>query len=209
MTIGKISETKKGRYALFDKTGEFLFSIDGETLYKNDIRTGRELDQSQLMQLQMQSDTRRAKDKALEYLSLRDHASGELYEKLCRRFDAQSSAAAVAEMQRLELIDDARFARHRAKYLAGQNKSVREIRQKLMQAGVSRQEAEQALCELEPDEAAACRAVLQKQYLRKLREGKKDNVIAALARRGFSYGVIRSAIDAYENNEDEDVPAWE
>ncbi len=212
MTISKISETKQGRFALFDETGEFLFSVDGETLYKNHIRVDQELSAAQLSQLQSQSDTRRAKDKALEYLSLRDHASGELYEKLCRRFDEQSAAAAVAEMQRLELLDDARFAQHRAKYLAGQNRSVREIRQKLMQAGVGRQEAEDALRQLEPDEAAACRAVLEKKYLRKLREGRRDAVIAALARRGFSYGDIRSAISTYEAGgagEDRDAPVWD
>lgn len=194
---------------MFDSTGEFLFSVDGETLYKNHIRVGQEWDDCQLAQLQSQSDTRRAKDKALEYLSLRDHASGELYEKLCRRFDEASAAAAVAEMQRLELLDDARFAQHRAKYLAGQNRSPREIRQKLMQAGVGRQEAEDALRSLAPDEEKACRAVLEKKYLRKLREGHRDAVIAALARRGFSYSVIRRAVSEWEEAPEPEPPVWE
>ena len=52
------------------------------------------------------------------YLALRSYGSQELYEKLCMKFDTPSSAAAVAEMQRLGLLDDAAFARARARHLA-------------------------------------------------------------------------------------------
>ena len=128
MTISRIAKTKQGRFSLFDENGDFLFSIDGETMVKNHVREGAALDAASLEALKEQSDTRKAKDKALGYLSLRDHASGELYDKLCRKFDARSAAAAVAEMQRLGLINDENFARHRAKYLADQNRSPREIR---------------------------------------------------------------------------------
>ena len=130
MTISRIAKTKQGRFSLFDENGDFLFSIDGETMVKNHVREGAALDAASLEALKEQSDTRKAKDKALGYLSLRDHASGELYDKLCRKFDARSAAAAVAEMQRLGLINDENFARHRAKYLADQNRSPREIRRR-------------------------------------------------------------------------------
>ena len=99
MTISRIAKTKQGRFSLFDENGDFLFSIDGETMVKNHVREGAALDAASLEALKEQSDTRKAKDKALGYLSLRDHASGELYDKLCRKFDARSAAAAVAEMQ--------------------------------------------------------------------------------------------------------------
>ena len=136
MTISRIAKTKQGRFSLFDENGDFLFSIDGETMVKNHVREGAALDAASLEALKEQSDTRKAKDKALGYLSLRDHASGELYDKLCRKFDARSAAAAVAEMQRLGLINDENFARHRAKYLADQNRSPREIRRRLAETGM-------------------------------------------------------------------------
>jgi len=136
VTISRIAKTKQGRFSLFDENGDFLFSIDGETMVKNHVREGAALDAASLEALKEQSDTRKAKDKALGYLSLRDHASGELYDKLCRKFDARSAAAAVAEMQRLGLINDENFARHRAKYLADQNRSPREIRRRLAEKGI-------------------------------------------------------------------------
>lgn len=202
MTVSRITKTKQGRFALFDESDDFLFSVDGETLVKNHLREGTQLDGAALAALKRQSDTRKAMDQALRYLSQRDHASGELYEKLCRKFDADSAAAAVDEMRRLELLDDARFACHRAAYLARQNKSAREIRRHLLEKGVDRETADDALAQLAPDEAAACRAVLEKQYLRRLREGRRDLVFAALARRGFSYGDIQAALEACEAQEE-------
>lgn len=107
MRLSKITETKKGRMALFGEADEFLFSVDAETYYKYGLREGCELDAAALAGLQAASETRRAKDKALGYLALRSYGSQELYEKLCMKFDTPSSAAAVAEMQRLGLLDDA------------------------------------------------------------------------------------------------------
>ena len=75
MTVTRISETKKGRFALFDEEDEFLFSVDGETLHKHGIREGCALDGAALAALRFDSDTRRAKDKALRLLAVRDHAS--------------------------------------------------------------------------------------------------------------------------------------
>ena len=81
VTISRIAKTKQGRFSLFDENGDFLFSIDGETMVKNHVREGAALDAASLEALKEQSDTRKAKDKALGYLSLRDHASGELYDR--------------------------------------------------------------------------------------------------------------------------------
>lgn len=210
MTISRITKTKQGRFSLFDENGDFLFSIDGETLVKNHVKEGASPDAASLAALKEQSDTRKAKDKALGYLSLRDYASGELYDKLCGKFDARSAAAAVAEMQRLGLLDDENFARHRAKYLAGHNRSAREIRRKLAEKGIGRDTIDAALDELAPDETEACRAVLEKNYLRKLREGGRDKVIAALARRGFGYGVIKAALaQCGETAETDGDSGWE
>ena len=96
MRLSKITETKKGRMALFGEADEFLFSVDAETYYKYGLCEGCELDAAALAGLQAASETRRAKDKALGYLALRSYGSQELYEKLCLKFDGPSSAAAVA-----------------------------------------------------------------------------------------------------------------
>ena len=82
--ITAIKETKKGRLALF-LDGEFAFSLDEETFAAADLHVEDELDAWQLEELRRKSDTRKAIDRALDILALRDHAAGELYQKLCRK----------------------------------------------------------------------------------------------------------------------------
>ncbi len=144
---------------------------------------------------------RAAIDRALTCLTGRDYASGELYEKLRERFSDRAAAAAVAEMRGQGYLDDARYAASRARYLGEvKHKSPREIRQILRGKGVSDEDITDAIDALEDyDETEACRALVEKQYLRKLEAGREDLVIAALMRRGFSYGVAREAIHSIDS----------
>lgn len=217
ITITRISETKRGRFALFSEE-EFLFSVDSETFFAEHLQEGRQFSPAALEELRAKSDTRKAKDKALQYLSLRDYASGELYEKLCLKFDPHSAAAAVAKMGELGLLNDEAFARHRAKYLLGQNKSRSQIARHLAEKGVDRGTIGEVLAEfyeceqqeggLSPDAAAALRLV-EKSYGRKLAAGGRENVLAALARRGFSLRDSKAAIELWlEENPQERQEPW-
>ena len=51
----------------------------------------------------------------------------------------------------------------------------------------------------EDPEMASVQALLERQYAAKLAAGKRDQVAAALARRGFSHAIIREALAAYED----------
>lgn len=198
--LTQIKETKKGRLALF-LDGEFVFSLDEETFARANLHEGDDLESWQVEDLRKQSDTRRALDKAMDYLSLRDHASGELYQKLCRKFDAPSAAYAVARAGELGLLDDAGVARRRAAELLRKRKSRREILTDLATKGIDRDTAAEAVealyeCEEEGEdpELATARALVQRHYAAKLAAGKRDQVAAALARRGFSHAIIREAL---------------
>ena len=198
--LTQIKETKKGRLALF-LDGEFVFSLDEETFARANLHEGDDLESWQVEDLRKQSDTRRALDKAMDYLSLRDHASGELYQKLCRKFDAPSAAYAVARAGELGLLDDAGFARRRAAELLRKRKSRREILTDLATKGIDRDTAAEGVealyeCEEEGEdpELATARALVQRHYAAKLAAGKRDQVAAALARRGFSHAIIREAL---------------
>ena len=198
--LTQIKETKKGRLALF-LDGEFVFSLDEETFARANLHEGDELESWQVEDLRKQSDTRRALDKAMDYLSLRDHASGELYQKLCRKFDAPSAAYAVARAGELGLLDDAGFARRRAAELLRKRKSRREILTDLAAKGIDRDTAAEAVealyeCDEEGEdpELATARALVQRHYAAKLAAGKRDQVAAALARRAFSHAIIREAL---------------
>ena len=179
-TLTQIKETKKGRFALFFD-GEFAFSLDEETYVKAHVNPGDVLEEWQIDELRRQSDTRRALDKAMDYLSLRDHAAGELYQKLCRKFDAHSAAYAVAKAGELGLLND------------------------LSLKGIDRDTAAEVVEEVfAADESGVdpeletARALVQRQYAAKLAAGRRDLVAAALARRGFDRSVIRQVLEESE-----------
>lgn len=203
--LTRITETKRGRYALF-LDDAFAFSLDEDTFAAAGLHAGDELTEPAVAELRRKSDARRALDKAMDLLALRDHAAGELYAKLCRRFDPHTAAAAVARVGELGLLNDAGFARRRAAELLRKRKSRREILQDLAAKGIDRDTAAAAVEALAPEvgldgeeaedpDLVSARALLERQYARKLAEGKTQQVAAALARRGFSHTVIRAAIE--------------
>ena len=198
-TITQIKETKKGRLALF-LDGEFAFSLDEDTFAAAALHEEDEVEEWRLEELRKQSDTRKALDKAMDLLSLRDHAAGELYQKLCRKFDGPSAAYAVAKAQELGLLDDAAFARRRAAELLRKRKSRRAILDDLAAKGIDRDTAAEAVEALYADEEqdpelTAAAQLVHRHYAAKLAAGRRDQVAAALARRGFSHAVIRQALE--------------
>ena len=190
---------------MFDENGDFLFSIDGETMVKNHVREGAALDAASLEALKEQSDTRKAKDKALQYLSLRLYGERELYDKLCLKFDGPTSAAAVAEMVRLELLDDARFAAQKAAWLKTRHKSRREAQRQLAEKGVDRDLIDEALDEVygDGDEREEIDRLVQRSYAAKLENGRRDAVYAALCRRGFAPRTVREALNDWADAQPE------
>lgn len=142
-----------------------------------------------------------ARDKALELLTGQDFSCQGLYDRLCRRFTDEAAAYAVSEMVRLRYLDDERYARVRARSLLMQHKSRRAIADTLRRKGIDRELIADTLEELyneqEPGvdpELEAAQILVQRQYTRRLEEGRQDLVLAALARRGFSYRVARDAV---------------
>lgn len=210
MKITRITQTKQGRFALFCGE-EFLFSVDDETYVTQHLAEGMEISVSRLEELRRCSETRKAVAKALEYVSQRDHSSGELYEKLNRRFDTESCRAAVQKMKELDLLDDQAFTAHRARYLMAQGKSRRAVQQALMQKGIDRQTIAGVLDEIymeaeqqgENPELKALQQLIRKSYARRLAEGRVEQVRAALYRRGFPPGAVRAALREYQEQQEE------
>ena len=154
------------------------------------------------------TDAAKARTRAMELLAGQELSSGQLYERLNRRYTQQTSAAVVAEMVQREYINDARYAETRAHALLAAKKSRRAAAQNLRQKGLAAGEIQQALDAVytpdvsgEDPELEAAAALVEGHYRKKLEAGRRDLVIAALQRRGFSYSVIKEAIRRGEEGE--------
>ena len=147
------------------------------------------------------ADPAKARTRALDILAGREMTSAQLYERLCRSFTEQAAAQAVAGMVELDYVNDDRYAEARAHGLLAARKSRRAAAQDLRQKGLNSTQIGQALesvyapdADGESPELEAAAALVASRYWRKLAEGRRDLVVAALARRGFAYPVIKEAI---------------
>ena len=203
MFITDITVTKRGRYSLF-VDGEFLFSVDGQTVLEYGLKKGLTVDCGFLSKLQSACLERKARDKAMDLLSRRPHGERELVDKLAKTFPRPLCADIVAELRDAGLIDDRSFAEQLCEEY-GQLRcySARRIKQELYKRGFERELIEE-LCTPDADgETARAKRLIEKSYLRKLQmEGGPDKVKAALYRQGFSYGVVREALQEFITEED-------
>ena len=169
-----ITEIRKRRGTLYLLVldGEPAMTVDARTFDESPYRPGGVIDDGQLRELLEQSARRRAREKALYLLSLRDHSRAELEDKLRR--------------------GEGRELRLRKRY------PLRRTVQELTARGGDREIALQAAGEPETDDAALALELLRKKYYNRLQtEEDRRRVRAALARRGFGGGDIRRAMEAF------------
>lgn len=155
-----------------------------------------------------------AKRRAMHLLGGRDYGRNELIEKLKNNYSEKTAVTVADLMCEYGYVDDDRYAEKLARqYITvrkyGKSRAALMMRQKLLDA----QTIETALDKYtEDDITGEIAEILRKKYFDRLFlggiEGKKEmqKVIAALARRGYGYNDIKTALyiiqDEIQNEED-------
>ena len=107
-------------------------------------------------------------------------------------------------LKEVGLLDDNRFAENYANRLIESNVSKREALQKLLLKGVPYDLAKSVLEETETDELSQIKNVIEKKYKNKLlSENGAQMVYAALVRKGFSYGAVKTALNEFIEESEE------
>ncbi len=183
--------------------GELAFTLDSRVLLEQGIRRGVSLDDGQLHRLVIESEHRRAKEKALYLLGFRDHTKKELLIKLKRTQDESAAEYAVEKMEELGFIDDERFARHYAEQLVNiKHLSLRGVKQKLFEKGVESDIIDDVLQELEFDPKENIRSLVERKYARYLNDEKGvKKTVGALQRMGYSWSDIHAVLEEYTEEE--------
>ncbi|MBO5020674.1 MAG: RecX family transcriptional regulator [Clostridia bacterium] len=182
---------------LLDEDSEIF--IDNDVFCESGITIGSHITEEELKKLKYESDLRRAKSRALWYLDRMDYTEKALYEKLIKAgFGKRASAAVIARFCELGVIDDRRYAERLAERLKETNVSKREAMHKMLLKGLSYDLIKEILDSDETDEEEKIKNLLEGKYARKLTEEKgAEKVYAALVRKGFSYGAVRTAMKNY------------
>ncbi len=138
---------------------------------------------------------------ALRLLTQRDHSCMELKRKLKKRnFKADQIRPTIVECQRLNYLDDEKFAHGYSEQLQRKGYGPLRIRQKLASKGVAPQLIAHALTQAhhEEKERRVCRAVLVKKLKTENRRSPENPPMERLYRflsgRGFTPGTIRHTL---------------
>lgn len=204
MKITNIERKSGSRYTV-DIDGEYFYIFDLEIIRQNDLRVGKEVEEALLEDLKYQAELRKTRERAFYLLSYRDHSEKELYDKLCKNARPEIAAAIVAKMLDLKLLDDERYAQKLAEYyLCSKRWSYRKSLFELRKKGIASELAEQVLEALAVDPIEQISYLIDHKYYRYLGDFKgNQKVIHALARLGFQYDDIKTAISEYEVEDEE------
>lgn len=195
---------KKLSAVRFEDSSELM--LDTEMIIEKGLKPGVFIDDPDA--LLYDSDLKRAKSRALWYLSRGDMSKKTLFDKLkTAGFGEKAVWEAVLRMQELDLINDEKYAARLAEHLNSSGHSEKEIYFKLLNKGIPSATIKAILLDTEFDEVSKILKLLKSKYQTKLQsEGGAEKVIASLARKGYCFSDIKDAIKAYneEINSDED-----
>ena len=137
---------------------------------------------------------------ALTMLDRAAHSSGNLRAKLERAgYVSPAAEAAVARLVENRLVDDRRYAERIAQTQLNKAAGAYAVRRKLRAKRLSEEDIDAAMEGFDGEQqSAACRAAAEKLWRKysalPAREGKAK-LSQALARRGFGWDAIRSAVE--------------
>lgn len=184
--------------------GQYRMTADSEFVSSLGYCENYEIDEEELAGLERAVSSRRAFNKAADLLSRRDHSEKELIIKLKQKGFQDEAADAVEKLKYYGYVDDSRFAQSFAKELQRVKKyGKRRIEQELYKKGISKDIISEALESLVFEESELV-DLIEKKYKRYLTDEKgRQKTVAALMRKGYSYGEIKDALNALSNSEEE------
>lgn len=176
--------------------GEYAFGLAMIEAIK--LRKGQVLNADEIARLKSLDEVETAHERALNYLSFRPRSAAEVRRNLREKEVPDSVIEQVIErLERTGLVDDTAFARFWVENREmSKPRSERGLRFELRQKGVADDAINAALTEINEDDSAY-RAALE----RARRIPRTDKQVFAkrlgdfLARRGFSYSVVRETVD--------------
>ena len=199
MKITKISPAIKteGRYNIY-VDDKYSCSLDEVQLASLNLKKNDEIDAEQLDQLKNESDFGKNYVRALDLVSRRPRSQREIRDYAFRKQWTKSNTERVIErLLERGYLDDAKFAEIFARSRANlRNYSTKRMKLELRKKGIASDIVDQVLTDSENfDENAALKNLIAKK---RNRYDNEQKLIAYLARQGFSYDKIKSALSDYD-----------
>ena len=198
VTAIKAQVKREGRYSIF-VDGKYAFSLSAESLLDSGLINGQELSETDIQVYLKLSTDDKAYGLTLEYIVRRMRSEGELQDYFRRKkYESELAEQIIAKLTRGGYVDDAEFARRWVENRRLMKAtSARRLQLELQQKKVSSDIIQTVLEEDETDERQVLHELLAKKR-KQARYQDNQKLIAYLARQGFNYDDIKSALESEE-----------
>ena len=185
-----------------DRAGRFTLRFDDGTslrLYRQTVEdfglyAGLELSEETLKKLRRAAGEMSAKMRAVRIVSASSVSRRDLEERLVRKGeDALDAKRAVEWMEDLNLLDDRVTAEQVVRSCAAKGYGLARAKQALYEKRIPRELWEEALADY-PDQSDKIEQFLRARLGREAGRREVRRAVAALSRRGHSYGSIRAVL---------------
>ena len=179
--------------------GQFAFVLYKSELSSCHLKDGEAVTEDQIETILSEIVLKRAKRKAMSLLQSMDRTESELRDRLLRQdFPEETVDQAVRYVKSFGYVDDIRYAESFILSRKGR-KSRREIYAELSGKKIDGEIVDEMMerCYEESDSGEALRHLLRKKHYDPSRASveEKQKLYAYLARKGFSYGEIKKALN--------------
>lgn len=217
--ITKITTQKrnKNRYNIFidDGQGEtYGFSVEEDVLIEFHLRKGMELTPDLIKTLMQKDNLHKSFTLAINYLSYRMRSEKEIRDYLIKKeVDEEKIKLVVDKLKKEGYLHDGEFAEALVNTrINTTSKGPRLIQQELIEKGVDKSTAEQALVNYEPEvQLEKAMKLIEKKGRSTSKKSHKQQIQyikQTLMQKGFTSDIIQEAISQSELEEDTDAE-WE
>lgn len=204
MIITKIEYQKrnKSRVNLYADE-KFIGGLSVETVMKNHIKVGQEINENTLSYLTTQTEKEVALNLATRYIAKSQKTAKEVTDHLLKKgFEQEAVDFVIEKMQEYGYVDDELYAKSFVKFKSKDN-GKRKLKYALKNKGISEEIIGENLDNLDSTEAV--KNTLEKYLKNKpLDQKTKEKAYRHLASRGFESGEIVSALNKYIKEKDDE-----
>ena len=188
---------------------KFSFALSADLAFKHGLRPKMMIDAAFLSELLREDGETKALTTALNFIGYRPRAEEEIRKRLQRdEWSETVIAAVILKLRAGKMLDDAQFA---SDWVESRSRSkprgARLLKQELRYKGVDKEEIDAALpdADEEIENAIAALDKLERK-LEKWEPGRErtQKAIEMMARRGFGYGTVKTALARIEEREEEE-----
>nr|WP_317449314.1 regulatory protein RecX [uncultured Sellimonas sp.] len=194
----RIEPVTKTKFQIY-LDGQFAFVLYKSELSSCHLKDGESVTDEQIEMILKEIVLKRAKRKAMSLLQSMDRSERELRDRLMRQdFPEETVDQALRYVKAFGYVDDRRYVESFILSRKG-HKSKREIYAELSRKKVDAEIVDEMMerCYEEDDSGEAIRHLLRKKHYDPVHASaeEKQKIYAYFARKGFSYGEIKKAMD--------------